>query len=157
MDKIKSLKIVVGFLSIVTGCEQKNTKETPALNMEKFKVGQVWKYATRDGEHGSTLTILKVDEDASNGKIIHIRLDGIKIYNAKSSTGYNNMIPHLPFSETALAKSITTFATQQDSIPQFSEGYNEWKKSYDEGKGGVWTIEVKDAISSIDNVMRSIK
>ena len=68
---------------------------------DKFKVGQVWKYNNRLGEDSSTLTILKIEKYEKGDTIIHIRVDGVKIYSPQAATGYSDFIGHLPFSEKA--------------------------------------------------------
>jgi hypothetical protein len=42
----------------------------------KFKPGDVWQYATREGEEQSTLTVLKVDNSPELGVIVHIGESG---------------------------------------------------------------------------------
>ena len=124
---------------------------------EKFKVGQVWKYANRNGEDSSTLTILKIEKYEKGDTIIHIRVDNVKINSPQSATGYTNFIGHLPYSEIAISKSVTNLVGQNESFPDFSEGYNQWKEVWDNGKAGYWTIELEEAIDGIDKALQSKK
>ena len=124
---------------------------------EKFKVGQVWKYANRNGEDSSTLTILKIEKYEKGDTIIHIRVDNVKINSPQSATGYTNFIGHLPYSEIAISKSVTSLVGQNENLPDFSEGYNQWKEAWDNGKAGYWTIELKEAIDGIDKALQSKK
>ena len=94
---------------------------------EKFKVRQVWKYANRNGEDSSTLTILKIEKYEKGDTIIHIRVDNVKINSPQSATGYTNFIGHLPYSEIAISKSVTSLVGQNENLPDFSEGYNQWR------------------------------
>jgi len=124
---------------------------------EKFKVRQVWKYANRNGEDSSTLTILKIEKYEKGDTIIHIRVDNVKINSPQSATGYTNFIGHLPYSEIAISKSVTSLVGQNENLPDFSEGYNQWKEAWDNGKAGYWTIELKEAIDGIDKALQSKK
>ena len=121
---------------------------------KEFKIGQVWKYNTRPEEDDSTLTILKIENYEQGDVIIHIRVDRINLYNPNVASGPWNFIGHLPFSNDALAKSVTTFERNNVILPDFSEGYNQWKQAWDNSKAGYWKIELKHAIEAIDNVIR---
>lgn len=124
---------------------------------DKFKIGQVWKYSNRPGEDSSTLTILKIEKYEKGDTIIHIRVDGIKLYNPNVTGGYSNFIGHLPFSEKIISKSVTKLVEENKNLPDFSEGYNQWKEAWDNGKGGYWTVDLKEAIDGMDSVMRQKK
>lgn len=123
----------------------------------QFKVGQVWKYNNRPGEDSSTFTILKIEKYEKGDEIIHVRVDGIKIYNPKIAGHYSDFIGHLPFSAKTISKSVTSIVGQNNNLPDFSEGYNNWKEAWDSGKGGYWTVDLKDAIEVMDSVMRQNK
>lgn len=107
-----------------------------------FMPGQVWQYQTRAGEENSTLTVLCIDE-LEDDAIIHIRVEGIQIGNASS-------IGHLPISAAALESSLTAFIMHLDKLPEFSEGYDQWKQAFDSGKAGYWKLPVSEAINAID-------
>lgn len=125
--------------------------------LDKFQVGQVWKYNSRPGEDSSTLTVLMIEEYEKGDSIVHIRVDAIKLYNPNVPAGYSNSIGHLPFSHNAISKSVTQLVAENNDLPDFSDGYNQWKEAWDNGKGGCWTIDLKDAIEGIDRVMRQQK
>ena len=110
-----------------------------------FLPGQVWQYDTRLGEENSKLTILSVDDDLEN-TIIHVRLDNIHFVNG-------GCIRHLPFSADAIMGSLTDFIKHLDAIPDFKEGYDQWKQQFEAGKAGYWKIVVKEALEAIDQVM----
>lgn len=124
------------------------------MEAEKFKVGQVWKYINRAGEDSSVLTILKIEKYDKGDTILHIRVDGVKIYSPRAAAGYSSFIGHLPFSEKSISASVTELVGQHNNLPDFSEGYNQWKEAWDNGKAGYWTIDLKDAIDGIDKVMQ---
>jgi hypothetical protein len=145
---------IAGLFSFFAGCKDQNKKQQQSTMTEKFEVGQVWKYANRDGEDSSTLTILKIEKYVKGDTIIHIRVDGIKIYSPQAATGYTNYIGHLPFSEKAIAKSVTELVGQNDELPDFSEGYTQWREAWDAGKAGYWTVDLKEAVEGIDKTMQ---
>lgn len=94
-----------------------------------FHPAQVWQYNTRSGEESSKLTVLKIDE-LENDTIIHIRIDSINI-------GSGNYIGHMPFSAAAIEASVSGFVKHLNELPEFEEGYQQWKKEFDEGKQGI--------------------
>jgi len=118
----------------------------------EFIPGQQYNYETRENEKGSYITILKVEEGREKGKkIIHIRVDGIKMKNPQQKEGSAKEMPHMPFSEEALLKSKLKFRQFTGDIPDFSGGYNEWKNA----NGGVFTITVSEAIEYAEQALNS--
>ncbi len=150
---------MAGFLSFLMSCigQSKDKKQNIDTNADKFKVGQVWKFDNRVGEDSATLTILKIEKYEKGDTIIHIRVDGLKMYNPKVASGYSNDIGHLPFSKKAIEKSVTKLVGQNDDLPDFSDGYNQWKEAWDNGTGGYWTVNLKEAIEGVDSAMRQNK
>ncbi len=161
MKRIGLLMIGVALFSLLAGCKGQEQHKENTNHMEtapgKFKIGQVWKYHNRAGEDSSTLTILKIEKYEKGGTIVHISVDGIKLYNPDAPGGYSSFIGHLPFAEAALFKSVTQLTGQNNNLPDYAEGYNDWKEAWDKGKGGYWTIDLKEAINGIDRVMRQNK
>jgi|SRR5688572_15875631 len=159
MTRLNLFVLIPGLLSFFTSCSGQNNKNDKDVEItsDKFEVGQVWKYNNRPGEDSSTLTILKVEKHEKGDTVIHIRVDKIKLYNPNVAGGYSDFIGHLPFSEKAISKSVTTLVRQNKNLPDFSEGYNQWKEAWDDGKGGYWTIDLKEAIEGMDSVMRQKK
>jgi hypothetical protein len=159
MTRLTLFILMTGCLSFLTNCKGPNKEKSN--NMEtasgKFQVGQVWKYNNRPGEDSSTLTVLKIEKYEKGDTIIHIRVDGIKLYNPNVASGYSNSIEHLPFSEKVISISAAKLVGQNNNLPDFSEGYNQWKEAWDNGKAGYWTVELKEAIEGMDSVMRQKK
>ena len=150
---------MAGLLSFLLSCtgQTKDKKQNIDINSDRFKVGQVWKFDNRIGEDSATLTILKIEKYEKGDTIIHIRVDGVKMYNPKVASGYSNDIGHLPFSQKSIEKSVTKLVGQKDRLPDFSEGYSQWKEAWDNGKGGYWTVKIKEAIEGVDSIMRQNK
>lgn len=118
-----------------------------------FEVGQVWHYDTRSEESGSTLTIVQLDQDAVLGTIVHVHIEGVLIKSPSAPKGYSNEIHHMPFSKEALRKSVTEKVGQVNKLPDYKEGYDQWYRAFASGKGGIFTIPVKEAVAYIEQVM----
>ncbi len=146
---------MAGLFSFFASCKGQDKKNGQSLATEKFKVGQIWKYENRKGEDSSTLTILKIEKYDKGDTIIHIRVDGVKIYSPQAATGYSDFIGHLPFSEKSISKSVTKLVGQNNNLPDFSDGYNQWKEAWNSDKGGYWTVNLKEAIDGVDKAMQS--
>ncbi len=119
---------------------------------DKYRVSQEWNYKTRLTEKSSTLTILKIEEYPETGKVIHISVRGLKMKNPASSTGYAENLSHLPISEEALNKSVTTLKNETGKKPDSLEldGYSYWKKEFDKGNAGIFTIPVSEIVSTME-------
>jgi hypothetical protein len=156
MTRLNLFIFMAGLLSLFSGCKGQTKEKSKDIETtsDKFKVGQVWKYNNRLGEDSSTLIILKIEKYEKDATIIHIRVDGIKLYNPNVAGRYSDFIGHLPFSEKTISKSVTRLVGQNNNLPDFSEGYNQWKEAWDNGKGGYWTVDLKEAIEGMDSVMR---
>jgi hypothetical protein len=145
--------MLAGLFSFLAGCK------SPAVKTEgKFKVGQIWKYQNREGEDSSTCTILKIEKyEKCADTIIHVRIDGVNIFSSQSPTGYTHMIQHLPCSEKSISKSVTTIVGTSKALPDFLNGYNSWKNAWDSGKGGYFTVDLKEVVDVVDKGMKEQK
>jgi hypothetical protein len=123
-------------------------------DLTKFNVGEIWKYKNRPGEDSSTLTILKIEKYEKGDTIIHVRIDGIKLFNPNAPGGYSNSLGHLPFSEKVISGAVTRLVGQAEVLPDFQDGYNQWRAAWDSGKAGYWTLDPAEAIQGMDSVMR---
>lgn len=119
---------------------------------EKFKAGQIWQYETRKGEEESRVIILKVDK-TDNEVIVHISVLKAKIKNPQKDGGVSNEIGHLPFLRESIDKSLTKLESSNNKLPDFIDGYNQWKEAFDSGKGGIFTISVKKAVEYVEQTM----
>ncbi|MDG4654879.1 hypothetical protein [Chryseobacterium arthrosphaerae] len=119
---------------------------------DQYSVGQEWNYKTRPTEKSSILKILKIEEYPETGKVIHISISGLKIKNPASPTGYAENLSHIPISEEALNKSVTNLKSETDKKPDSLEmdGYSYWKREFDKGDAGIFTIPVSEIISSME-------
>lgn len=134
-----------GLLLFLTNCKDSS-------DAMKYSAGQEWKYKTRTGEEKSTLKILKIEEYPQTGKVIHISVSGLKMKNPKRSEGFANELSHIPISEEALNKSIIKLHNENGKMPDSLEmdGYSYWKKEFDKGEAGIFTIPVSEIVSLME-------
>ena len=128
-------------------------KNNKSLKTHDLKSGQIWKYNTRKGEEKSRVVILKVEDYGRKGQVVHIAVNQLKIKNQQIEGGYSKDIGHLPFNKESLLKSLTKLEGTIDKLPEYMDGYLQWKEAFDNGEGGVFTIEVKDVVDFIEKSM----
>ncbi|GAA4348271.1 hypothetical protein GCM10023185_04060 [Hymenobacter saemangeumensis] len=119
----------------------------------KYQVGQVWAYNTRPSEPDAKLTIVKIEGQDSIGNIIHIYVSNVKVKTSIKPEKYSETISHMPFSEAAMDSSVTKQLGIVKSLPEYSEGYNEWRQSFDAGNAGVFSITVGKAVEYMERTM----
>ena len=115
-----------------------------------FEPGQLWVYKTRPGEKDSRLVICRIETDEKLGQIIHIQLVKVKVKNKNAPGGVSQVINHLPYSGEALRASVVRLQTILPQLPPYEEGYQTWRAAFVEGKAGVWTIPVAEAIEGME-------
>lgn len=124
----------------VAAAKDKSCPAPEPAKDDKFQPGQVWQYKTRSGEEKSFLTILRV-ESLPVGTIIHIRVDKVRLRNCTGGPEPDKF-EHMPFAVDAMRRSITKLLKKNSEVPDFRDGYDEWRRSC----GGVYTITVAEAI-----------
>ncbi|WP_395047647.1 hypothetical protein [Flavobacterium sp.] len=144
-----------GFLNLLTGCKKENNGND--FQDDKFKAGQIWNYQNRTGEENSKITILKVEKYYGKEIVIHIYINGLKIKNELRPNGVSDDIGHLPISKESLNKSVTKLISENNKLPDFKEGYENWKEAFDNKKGGIFTITVSEAVKFVEETMKSGK
>lgn len=125
-------------------------QENKNLNMTELKSGQIWKYNNRKGENKSRVIILKVEDYGKKGQIVHIAVNGLKIKNKNVKGGITREISHLPFDKESIKSSLKELESETDKIPEFIDGYNKWKKAFENDEAGVFTSEIKYAVEFVD-------
>ncbi|MBD2767228.1 hypothetical protein IC235_04920 [Hymenobacter sp. BT664] len=119
----------------------------------KYQVGQVWTYTTRSSEPDAKLTIVKVEGQDSIGNIIHVYVSNVKIKTSLDPDKYSETISHMPFSEAAIDSSVTKQIGTVTKLPDFKAGYDEWRRSFDAGHAGVFTITVGKAVEYMETAV----
>lgn len=123
------------------------------LNTGKYRAGQVWKFKPRPGEDGATLTVVRVESSKDLGVIVHVSVKGVHIRNPRAPGGFSDTLQHGPFSEAAIAKSVTTLVGETKTLPAYEAGYREWRKAFDARKAGVFSITVAEAVGFMESAI----
>lgn len=121
--------------------------------MQPFSSGQVWTYNTRVGEESSRIIVCRVEEDPKLGQIVHIHVNGLRLKNKRAPGGFSDQIGHMPYSGDALRKSVLRLESTGIALPGFEEGYQEWRGAFDQGKAGVWTAPLSEAIAGMESAL----
>jgi len=148
------MNLTMFFLSILLFASvfgQDGTQKEPADS--KYKVGQQWSYSARPGEEKSYLIIVKIDNDPKLGRIIHIALRGLKMKNPHSPDGFSEDVNHMPFLEAAIEKSGLKLLKEKVELPDFEEGYQIWRKAFDAGNAGAYSITVAEAVEVMETAL----
>jgi hypothetical protein len=129
---------------------RKKCAEPQVVTDAKYSPGQVWNYRTREGEELSTITVLRVESLPKIGVIVHVRVEGIRLKNCSGGPSPTT-IGHAPFTRDALDRSVTKLVEQGHTLPDFEEGYNNWR----EACGGVYTIPVAEMLKADEATFNS--
>ena len=117
--------------------------------LTQFSIGRVWTYATRDCEPDSRITIVRLDEDADFGTIIHIFVSGVSIPNTQAPGGVTTFIAHLPYSEEALEKCVIQLDEETSELPDYESAYQLWRAAFESDEAGVFDDPVSQVIASM--------
>ena len=117
--------------------------------LTQFSIGQVWTYATRDCEPDSRITIVRLDEDADFGTIIHVFVSGVSIPNTQAPGGVTTFIAHLPYSEEALEKCVIQLDKETSELPDYESAYQLWRAAFESDEAGVFDDPVSQVIASM--------
>lgn len=110
----------------------------------QYKPGQVWSYKTRPNEQKSTITILRVDETPQAKRIVHIRVEHVQLTNCRGGNAPDTF-EHMPFSKEALDQSVLKIV-RTGKVPDFENGYANWRAAWDAKKAGYYTISIAEAL-----------
>src|SRR5437870_13231041 len=121
---------------------------------DKFRVGNVWEYETRKGEERSRLTILKVDNSPELGVIVHIGVDNVRLSNCRAGPE-PEAVPHMPFVRKALEASVKKKVASEQPLPDYEDGYQEWRTAYSKKRAGVYIIGVANAVSVAEKTFQA--
>lgn len=147
---IGNLVIAAAILAAFSSWQHSRKPGAPAeIADSDFRAGQEWAYRTRPGEESSTLTVLRVERSAEPGVIVHVAIAGLDIRNPASPAQPIREIGHLPMSEAAVRRSVTRKLRDDAPLPDFEEGYRTWRRAYDSGEGGIFSIPVAEAVAAI--------
>jgi hypothetical protein len=121
---------------------------------DKCKGGAVWEYTARPGEEKSTLTIEKIGDCPELGLIVHIAVEKIKPANCHGGPSPNSTPPHA-LAAKALTESVAKKIAANQPLPDYREGYEEWKEAYLKRKAGIYVLGVSGAVSVAEKTYQS--
>ena len=157
----KSLVSIFASIVILTlvaqaqiGALPKNDVRLKDATDSKFRVGDVWEYKTRPGEERSRLTIVKIDNSPELGIIVHVAVDSLTWKDCQNNP-LPESAPHMPFACKALEASLTNRVGTIQTLPDYHNGYEEWKAAYSKKHAGIYLIAVQDAVSVAEKTYRS--
>lgn len=116
----------------------------------KYEPGQVWQYASREGEEDSIMVVVATEKNQAFGNIVNVYLEGLQIQNPHAPSGLTEVISHLPFSEEAIDRSVREFLGMAEGLPPFEDGYQSWRTEFDNGNAGVFTITIAEAVEAME-------
>lgn len=61
----------------------------------------------------------------------------------------------MPFARKAVDLSATKLVASGHELPNFGEGYGEWRERFLKGRAGIYSIQIKDATSVAEKTWRS--
>jgi hypothetical protein len=120
---------------------------------EKFRIGDVWEYQTRKGEERSRITILRVDDSPELGTIVHVAVDKIHFANCHGGPEPDS-VPHMPFARKALDGSVVKKEASGQALPNYEEGYREWREAYEQKHAGIYLVGVGVALSGAEETFQ---
>jgi hypothetical protein len=126
---------------------------TGAASARDYAAGQVWKYHVKPGDEASTLQINKIDQDPKLGAIYHISVFGLHISNPRVAGGVLTELPHLPVSKETLDNSVESLTKTPVRPVAYEEGYAHWKKEFDAGHAGIYTMSVAEIVTLAEQTM----
>ena len=133
------------------------TYELYEVTTGKYHPGQVWKFKARPGERSPTLTIVRVESGPGLPVIVHVQLEGVRVANPYAPDGFSHAVGHAPFTEDAIARSVTKLVGRTKTLPLFEDGYDDWRKGFDQGKAGVYSITVGEALAAMEATFRNAR
>lgn len=137
----------MGLLSFLFG----GCSRQPAPPTSKFHAGQVWAFTPPTNQPNARLTVLRVEDGGKLGTIVHIAISGVSYGSGQTQ------IQHLPFAESAVERSVTKLERESGPVPDFADGYGQWRQAFDAGKGGIFTISVAEAYDAVTSIARDHK
>ena len=123
-------------------------------NRQPFAEGQLWEYATRPNEAGSTLKIHKIDCDAKVGTILHIGIRGLRLKNPQAPSGITTSLVHVAVTAQSLEASVTKLFGTEPASPQFLDGYATFREVHQEGRARIHNVPVAKIVDLFEEGLR---
>ena len=96
------------------------------------------------------MLINKVESDPKLGLIFHVSVRAVKVKNKRSLSGLTTELPHFPVSAKTLELSVTKHLRMEPPNPEYMEGYATWRRAFDQGKAGIFTIPIAEIVEVVE-------
>jgi hypothetical protein len=106
-------------------------------DQSRYKPGQVWSLRIPEAPL-ARLTILRVESLPGADSFVHVAVSGVPV-----------AVGHMPFSESAIDKSVGDLVDTVTVGPEALDGYQEWRTAFDSKGAGVFTITVPEALELV--------
>jgi hypothetical protein len=57
------------------------------------------------------------------------------------------------FAESAIERSVAALERETGPLPDYAEGYRQWREAFDAGKAGVFAIAVAAALYAVTGIL----
>jgi hypothetical protein len=146
--KIAILLVLIVVVAVVVMACRRGDASADAHSLapataSRYKPGQVWSFRSPSDQASAVLTVLRVETNPKLGTIVHIAFSGVSFPNGGTN------VQHMPFSEQAIDKSVLTLVRENEPLPDFRDGYDQWRQAFDTGRGGVFTVTVSEGFETI--------
>jgi hypothetical protein len=118
-----------------------------------YEVGQIWKYRSRDNEENSQIVILNSIQVGSY-VVYSICVEDVKLKNPWIEGGIQTTLPHAPVSQEVLELSVLELiGVRQNPLDEYESEFQEWKKLFDQGESGFFTITVAKILDCVEQAV----
>ena len=119
--------------------------------MIKLILGQVWRYATRSKDTGSSLRVLKIDDHFVDN-IVHVEINNVRMV-GRGRRDKIISISHMPFLYEIIEKAVVELVNYV-AVDHIIDGYDYWLAAYNSGNAGVWRLDIKQALDLTEETMK---
>jgi hypothetical protein len=118
-----------------------------------YREGGVWTF--RDAPLlESRVVIGKIDAHERLGQVFSVSIKTVPLSTGAVGEIRVNDISHVPVTKSVLDASLLEQVGVGEPSEAFAEGYGQWRKAFDAGKAGVFTIEISKVVEAINEVWR---
>ena len=143
------------FIFGLCGCVQESKGEL-TIYPATFSEGQEWEYRTREGEEGSRVVIGRLDSVPGVGPTVHVKIEGLKIYNPNEVRGYTKTFYHVAIAREKFASSVIRKAPKEGNLFGFKRFYNEWLHSVEPGEVPVvYSLPISETVAALEERIAS--
>jgi hypothetical protein len=133
---ILMLVVMIVLLTIAAYLRARSPRRTalaPASE-SRYKPGQVWSLRI-PGSPQARLKILRVESIPGAATFVHVAVDNVPV-----------TVGHMPFYEAAIDQSVIDLVGTDPVRPESLEGYDVWRKAFDNEGAGVFSVTVAEAL-----------